>query len=999
MIGHRNLEELSFRAWDLKNRTPDHTALPRSAVTDTVNAVQTVVLNEMAGHRSGFVELIFQGAQRRAFERWVHERSDRLRADAIGPGGMVATADFFAVPPPSSLRERLRRFVFERLFGHWQRFLKIEITDGRGSELARHVTPPLRFVDGRNVEIEGGRIGFRRRLRRMWLAGCARLHGALRPDMLAEMIDTVTSFPSLEETCRNLDVFTRTLARYGIDASVAPEFLRRAGRASYSTAEVCSAAENATAVERLILLFAWCLSNVADLPVGMAVRLDRAISAMPFARELIDGIVRMDEEGIEEAPETRSALRMLRAFLTESAPFDMVLRPFVRPETGTATADAPTAPEISCMDPAVCGRDFTVVIAGRVRVSALARALAGARSIRFVAMPGASVGGFSVETLRDLTGCAVIEAIDAAPDLVVQYGPHDDALSAATGGLAATIRRSVQALLSPRETSAGLIDRLPTLDLAIDDILFTHVRPYWGAVMVAASDPMRTPVLAADAAADAADLITLIRAAGQLDRLLVAEHAMSDWHYDDIDPVERDVFGHLLIDEAGASRRIAREFSALFAQGRLEAPRDLPRGAGLVIGRYDNRNYKVDLQEYGTALRRRRPVVYMPGAPPRGLQAGKEAATCPWADKVVLQPILAWRRDQRIRAPMSAAWLFESVMGSIARGAGDDLARALWSISYKQLQTYLGGQILSQIFILGIVAELIEKNRFHHLMVMPGRDWIARAACKEARAVGLPSFDMQTVFVGPRRRYVRTVADRQLVIETNSRKLFLEYFGMKEEQILLSGCAKITEMRRTIAATDRKEARRRLGMGGEPFLLFAASPLLEGCAPVAEALAGFAGERSRFTLGFRLHPSSDAAQVEFYGALAGGRPNVRILEGFGLAETLAAADVVVTRFSNVGLEGALAGRDVIACNFSDTPAVIRLDTMGVATPVSAPKELGPVIDDILEHGPIWRRLQETRAAYVDENRQLMVDDLGPTLVELVEQEAEALRRAELSHPA
>jgi len=73
----------------------------------------------------------------------------------------------------------------------------------------------------------------------------------------------------------------------------------------------------------------------------------------------------------------------------------------------------------------------------------------------------------------------------------------------------------------------------------------------------------------------------------------------------------------------------------------------------------------------------------------------------------------------------------------------------------------------------------------------------------------------------------------------------------------------------------------------------------------------------------------------------------------------------------VGLEAALLGKDVITCNFNDGIVPIRLDEMGVSAVACSSQELLTCMTDFARQGPLWSKLQETRAAYIAQNQQML----------------------------
>jgi hypothetical protein len=176
-------------------------------------------------------------------------------------------------------------------------------------------------------------------------------------------------------------------------------------------------------------------------------------------------------------------------------------------------------------------------------------------------------------------------------------------------------------------------------------------------------------------------------------------------------------------------------------------------------------------------------------------------------------------------------------------------------------------------------------------------------------------------------------------------------------------------------------------LGDQFHLVFAGSPFLDADQPILDALVAGLEHWPDACLGIRLHPTAQENFATYCAALCEANTKVMMLSQLDLAQTLVSADLLVTRFSNVGLEAGLLRRDVIACNFTREPAPIRLDMMGVASAVRDPDDLIVCVADFRARGPRWHKLQASRADYCRANPQLFVSSSSDHIRATIEEHA------------
>lgn len=641
----------------------------------------------------------------------------------------------------------------------------------------------------------------------------------------------------------------------------------------------------------------------------------------------------------------------------------------------------------------VAARKVMVVIDAMTSPGLVADLARGARQVTVVATQKAIRQGADAALCGCLTAKTRARFLKLVESFATLYSPEEEKLSARTQTIAqATVDAlgDIDAGTSP--DLALLRQHRDSFALRIDDTLFNAAIGSWAAAAAArALDPDVVVVVSDDGALatglrglfDAQGLTAPILAQGPLDNPLDA----------DVEALrEEDKLGRTTPD----AKTLARELAGVLRAGTSHpfGAAQAPAGT-LIVGRPGDRNFVADITALGQAFRAHGRVALAPsalrasdGATLRGIVEAAVPQTS--RDLILMEPFEAAAALKRAETKALVAGLADAIMPAVAARC-DELERAVLMLGRDAFRRLVNRAIPGMVLTLGRCAALFEASPPERVIAMPSRDWISRMVIGQARARGIPTYDVQTVFIGRRSRYKPTAAETQIVIDTFSAGIFNSFLGMPKSRILLAGSVKYGASRNAILAADGAPVRALLA-GRERVVLFAVSPALEDCGPVAEALAAIVRARPALGLAIKLHPSCDELQERAYEAIAAALPPraAIVLPRSGLDVAVAAADIVVTRFSNVGFEAALVGLPVVACNFSGAALPAPLEDMGIAIRAGSPAELAAALDDVLADGPLKAALAVTRHSYLRKNRHLLSSTLPADMAaKIVERERKA----------
>lgn len=262
-------------------------------------------------------------------------------------------------------------------------------------------------------------------------------------------------------------------------------------------------------------------------------------------------------------------------------------------------------------------------------------------------------------------------------------------------------------------------------------------------------------------------------------------------------------------------------------------------------------------------------------------------------------------------------------------------------------------------------------------VICPTRITSLRAYCDGVRSVGGASSEIQSVFWSKMPRYRRPTADIVFAIETYTADLLTSWYGLAANSVKLVGNI------RTSYTGNAGNDGHRIGWRKKATKMIVATQsvplqqnlaLLRAVVPTLQARA--------IDVVVKVHPSEQKASIEAYKAeLASSatRGKSWVIQATPMSTLLPAVDMVISRSSNVALEAAVAGKDVVLLHESSEPMVVPYAEMGVAMVCDTAEALTDVVARILDGGPERARLRETRERYLAGN-PLLVNGRGVEVI-------------------
>lgn len=223
-----------------------------------------------------------------------------------------------------------------------------------------------------------------------------------------------------------------------------------------------------------------------------------------------------------------------------------------------------------------------------------------------------------------------------------------------------------------------------------------------------------------------------------------------------------------------------------------------------------------------------------------------------------------------------------------------------------------------------------------YVLVSPGWTPAHRVVIAVARRLGIATIDVQALMVRRIPRYKRPNAKWCAVLDAAQQQLYEDHFGIDAEKIIQTGYVGLDVVRERLAALNIAQFRSGLGITdpGARVVLQATQPEpIDRHLPILEALLEALEDLDNRHLIVKLHPAEGPQRMRAYEDLArsrGAESWARVIRGEDIYSLIHISDLVVTRFSNVGIEAAALGRPVIAANLVADAWPIHLGELGVA---------------------------------------------------------------------
>jgi hypothetical protein len=420
---------------------------------------------------------------------------------------------------------------------------------------------------------------------------------------------------------------------------------------------------------------------------------------------------------------------------------------------------------------------------------------------------------------------------------------------------------------------------------------------------------------------------------------------------------------------------------------------------GVIIGHFSRFDTNTSYKPYAealvrTALNKDRVLLFVPSWVSRDDDLKIRALFRNEIDEgqlSLISPRRIPRVEHRQRWQRRGADILRSVVNSNAASqfSGDELF-ALGDLFARVFM----GEFPAYFELLSLLSRLIDSAiNIQYAVTSLERGPLSRCFISLCTNRGIPTIGAQIVFVSNYIRYKAPKTEYYAVIDTSSAEFHCSYFGVAPERILLAGTANINPQKLQLLGNlySRSDIRRAFGWADHHFCLLYASQHNSGgeSLEIVKMLCDACMDINDLRVAVCPHPHESATEIANYDKICEtmGAGRAVVIRDRSTYDILPACDVLITRFSNIGLEAAVMGKDVIAINLTSKPHPVRLEKLGVAELATEKSELYNLLNDFKHEGRRLKRLRSSREEYFRSNPQLMVGDPAGRIIDFIRSKA------------
>lgn len=266
---------------------------------------------------------------------------------------------------------------------------------------------------------------------------------------------------------------------------------------------------------------------------------------------------------------------------------------------------------------------------------------------------------------------------------------------------------------------------------------------------------------------------------------------------------------------------------------------------------------------------------------------------------------------------------------------------------------YLSARLMRVKKHIDIILDYMENRPLSSIVTIPGRAPVSRGLTLMASRSGVKSVDVQAFFISPMPRYKGSLADSYCAITRDQLDLYINCHQRKVDQRLYRiGSLMMDNQLSAVAGDTLESVRSEYKIGLDKFVVFFAEQHGDGGYSFDIAKNLIFSLPSSMYLIIKLHPRSPVNAVNGFIDLVrqcGKTSQVLVTQAGHLYKLIVASDVVVTQFSNVGLEAAVLRKKVLSVLISGDEPVLDFGALGIADVVYSLEHMNAYISELSEN--------------------------------------------------
>jgi|GEM_PF-6647847 len=282
------------------------------------------------------------------------------------------------------------------------------------------------------------------------------------------------------------------------------------------------------------------------------------------------------------------------------------------------------------------------------------------------------------------------------------------------------------------------------------------------------------------------------------------------------------------------------------------------------------------------------------------------------------------------------------------------------------------GEIAGNILLFKKISSDVADRPGRIMLSMPGRYPTIRCLTRAFQKTGIPTLDLQILFVSEMARYRPPVSTYSAVIDSFARDHYIRKWGIDPECIeTIGSILHDQDIRQTAGFSGQDVQAEFSGRNDLTCITLATQPLPE--IEILEAvsiLADYVKSTDQTHLCIKLHPGqSDRLRDKIQEVIKNAgieASRYSVLRTVPFAKVMAMTDIMICYFSNISLLAPFFRVPVISLPTSAPQPALTLADMGLATPAASLNALTEILDEKLQSGD-----RATARAYIETNPHMI----------------------------
>ena len=264
------------------------------------------------------------------------------------------------------------------------------------------------------------------------------------------------------------------------------------------------------------------------------------------------------------------------------------------------------------------------------------------------------------------------------------------------------------------------------------------------------------------------------------------------------------------------------------------------------------------------------------------------------------------------------------------------------------------GALIGNVILYRLMVQKLKDVENAQLLLLPGRHGNIRCLARAFETAGLPSLDVQVLFVSEMSRYKPPIALRSAVIDSYAKDRYVKDWKKPTEHVEIIGAVNLDEDIKKARSYDKDFNRKALlGSPNSRTVTFAAQPLPDREIQAAVAtIAKAVKPHKKLHLCVKLHPSQSEALLGHIGEYLmtefGDKSRFTVLRNVSFAKVMSVTDILVSYFSNVCLMAPAFNVPVITLPSSAPMPSLTLADMGLAIAAKTLDDFEPQLTRVLK---------------------------------------------------